>query len=142
MSRLNQLIRLPGADRRALVEAACCLAVASIRLRVVPFAKIAPRLGRHMAESPVADDEGAEHTIERVRWAIQAAAHTLPWRPACFPQALAAVSMLRRRGVGSTLYLGVDPHQSMEAHAWVRAGSIIVSGGPRQTRFTVVSTFG
>jgi len=59
----------------------------------------------------------------------------------CFPQALAATLMLRRRGIRSTLYLGVDPHRDLDAHAWVRVGGLIVTGGPDEARFVVVSTF-
>jgi hypothetical protein len=141
MSRWSRLASLSSAERRALVEAAWCLIFASARLRFLPFARLAPTLGRHMAESPDTDTPGALAAAQQVRWAVGAASRVMPRKPNCFPRAVAAISMLRRREVASTLYLGVDPARSLEAHAWVRAGSILVTGGPDPGRFTVVSMF-
>jgi hypothetical protein len=70
--------------------------------------------------------------------AIRIAGKVTPWRPTCLVQALAAAQMLRRRHVPAQLFVGVlrtrIPGESssggvrMEAHAWVRAGEMIVSG--------------
>ncbi len=141
MNRWIRLTALPRADRHALIEAVLGLIGASTRLRVVPFRKLAPRLGRHMVESGTEDDGATKAEAERVRWAVETAARALPWKPMCFPQAVAATTLLRRRGIGYTLYFGLDPAHDLEAHAWVRVGSVIVTGGPHRTRFTVVSTF-
>jgi hypothetical protein len=94
-----------------------------------------------MAESPNMAAPGALAAAEQVRWAVGTASRVMLQKPTCFPQAVAATTMLRRRAVASTLYLGVDPARALEAHAWVRAGSILVTGGPDPGRFTVVSMF-
>lgn len=141
MSRLSRLASLSSAERRALAEASWCLIVALARLRLTPFSRLAPTLGRHMAESPDTDAPGALAAAEQVRWAVGAVSRVMPRKLNCFPRAVAATTMLRRRAVASTLYLGVDPARSLEAHAWVRAGSILVTGGPDPGRFTVVSMF-
>jgi len=95
-----------------------------------------------MEQSSEVDDPAASAAVDRVRWAVHVAATRTRWKPACLSRAVAAQSMLRRRSVASTLYLGVDPARSLEAHAWVRAGSVFVTGGdPQPTRFVVVSTF-
>lgn len=138
---LSRLLRLPGPDRALLVEAVFGLSMAGLLVRAVRFARLAPRLGRHMAESPPASDAIATAQARRIQWAVDAAARHLPWRPVCLPQAVTAQWMLRRRGIASTLYLGVDPAAGYHAHAWVRAGSVIVTGGPLASGFTVVSTF-
>jgi hypothetical protein len=49
--------------------------------------------------------------------------------------------MLRRRGIPSTLYLGVDPDRGYDAHAWVRVGPLVVTGTPATQRFVVVTSF-
>jgi hypothetical protein len=51
--------------------------------------------------------------------------------------------MLRRRGVPSTLYLGVmkDDTAGLSAHAWVRSGDVVLTGATGRERFTVISTF-
>jgi hypothetical protein len=124
-----------------LVEATLALAWAGVQLRLHPFARVATRLGRHMAESPPAEDDRTLKQAESIRWAVETAARVLPWKPVCLPQALAGTAMLRRRRIASTLYLGVDPGRGLDAHAWVRVGTLIVTGGPLETRFSVVSTF-
>ena len=139
--RLIQFARLPAADRGLLVEALLALCTAGLRLRVSPFSRIAGRLGQHMAETAETEDSPKLLEARRVRWAVETSARHLPWKPVCLPQALAAKRMLARRGIASTLYLGVDPARKLDAHAWVRVGRVIVTGGPREERFTVVSTF-
>lgn len=139
--RLRQLARLPASERLHLAEAIALCTLASVLLRVLRFRRLAPRLGRHMAESPVQHDAATIEQVAEVRWAVGAAARHLPWKPVCMPQAVTAQWMLRRRGIPSTLYLGADPARGYDAHAWVRSGAVIVTGGPRQERFAVVSSF-
>jgi Transglutaminase-like superfamily len=94
-----------------------------------------------MAESDAVAAGDSLRIAGQVNWAVEAAARALPWHPVCLPQAIAATAMLRRRSINSTLYLGVDPADRLDAHAWVRVGPVIVTGGPTIDRFTVVSTF-
>ena len=141
MKRLVRFVRLPAADRALLLEAITALTSAGVLLRVLRFSRLASRLGRHMAESPSQNDPATSTYAPRGRWAVETAARHLPWKPVCLPQAVAAQWMLRRRGVASTLYLGVNPSVGLDAHAWVRAGTMIVTGGPTQDQFAVVSSF-
>lgn len=139
--QLTRFVRLPAPERRDLVEAVALCSVAGLLLKVLKFRRLAPRLGRHMAVSPAEPDRANGPTVARVSWAVAAAAHHLPWHPVCLPQAVAAQWMLRRRSIPSTLYLGADPARDYDAHAWVRAGTTIVTGGPRDDRFAIVSSF-
>lgn len=123
-----------------LAEALVLCTGASIILRVSRFSRVAARLGRHMAESPQEQPPNRAR-VQRVKWAIGVAARLLPWKPVCLPQAVTAQWMLHRRGIQSTLYLGTDPNNQYAAHAWVRAGRIVVTGGDDPRRYTVVSTF-
>ena len=134
-------IRLSAAERSDLIEAVALCALAGVLIRVLAFRRLAARLGRHMAVSPATIDAATSAEVARIRWAVGAAARHLPWRPVCLPQALTAQWMLRRRGIPSTLYLGADPARDYDAHAWVRAGATIVTGGPREERFAVVASF-
>jgi hypothetical protein len=114
------------------------LGIARAAVVALPFRMIAPRLGIARAESPattvVPTGSGA------VARAVAAAAHRPPWRSRCLEQAIAAQAMLRRRGIESTLYLGVakDP---VVAHAWLRVGPVNVTGGEDVERFAVVASF-
>lgn len=141
MRRLVLFFRLPAADRALLIEATAALCAASVLLRVLTFSRLAARLGNHMAESPPSQDRTMSQRAHRIRWAVETTARHLVWNPVCLPQAVAAQWMLRRRGIASTLYLGVNPAAGLDAHAWVRAGTVIVTGGPSEKTFTVVSSF-
>ncbi len=141
MNLLARAGRLSVAEMRLLTEAIFGLVVSGVLIRFWRFRVLAAHLGRHMAESPIDQDRAQLAVAQSIRWAIHATARRLPWHPVCLPQALTAQWMLRRRGITSTLYLGVDPGSRYDAHAWVRAGALIVTGGPRRPEFVVVSTF-
>ena len=68
-----------------------------------------------------------------------------PFETACLVQASAAKTMLARRDIETTLYLGVCQAESgafTRAHAWLRSGPDLVTGAEGHEAFTVVSTFG
>lgn len=58
-------------------------------------------------------------------------------------RAVAALKMLEKRGIESTLYMGVarDKQGQMIAHAWLRSGSHYVSGDDAMQGFVVVEKF-
>ena len=65
----------------------------------------------------------------------------MPWTNKCLEQAFAAKMMLRRRGLSNTLYLAVARDITLEAHAWVRSGSVCVTGQADFDRYTIVARF-
>ncbi|HZD11211.1 MAG TPA: lasso peptide biosynthesis B2 protein [Candidatus Binatia bacterium] len=139
---LAKVRRLSWAERRLLLEAFLWLGAARFCLLIIPFRRIAPLLGAHMAQT--GDDVSLEtaRLAQRVGWAVSAAARRTPWESACLAQAIGAKAMLRRRQIDSTLYLGVarDEKQALTAHAWLRCGSAIVTGGDHSS-YTVISSF-
>ncbi|MGH7503205.1 MAG: lasso peptide biosynthesis B2 protein [Longimicrobiales bacterium] len=141
MRVLTRLAKIPSGDIRLVSEAAILLAAAGLLIRLRTFARLARKLGAHMSETPRQVDRSEIARARRIRWAVSAAAKRLPWKPVCLPQAVAATWMLRRRGIHSTLYLGVDRATGFDAHAWVRVGRVIVTGAPDHRRFSVVSSF-
>ncbi len=62
---------------------------------------------------------------------IPRVAARLPWRADCLVQALAARRWLGGQGVATKLTLGVPREKptDFEAHAWLSAGTRIVTGG-------------
>ena len=97
----------------------------------MPFSRLARHLGQQLKESPI--DVPTAHLLEarRVAWAVQRASCFTPWKSNCFPQAIAAKYLLHRRGIASTLYLGAafKMRSELTAHAWLRCGSLYVTGG-------------
>ena len=117
--------------------------MARLVLQTIPFAKLAPFLGKHMTESIDEIPLELMEQARRVAWAIRRASPVTPWTSDCLPQAIAAKYLLRLRGIDSTLYLGValDDARSLKAHAWLRCSSAYVTGGPGHKEFGVLATF-
>ena len=65
------------------------------------------------------------------------------WESQCLVKAIAAMKMLERRQIESTLYLGTakDEKGKLIAHAWLRSGPFYITGAEVMEKFTVVSKF-
>lgn len=128
-SELRRLVHLDRATQADLARAGLELGIARLRLgsrhaRAMIAASVAP--------TPVAplDSRQSAH-VDRVAFAIPRVAARLPWRADCLVQALAAERWLRSQGIIATLHFGVPRNgiAKFEAHAWLKAGDQIVTGG-------------
>lgn len=128
-----------------LTEALLLLGISRFILKIIEFKKIAPHLGKHMKKH--VDANNTEHLLseaKKVRWAVSIMNKYTPWESKCLVQAMTAKIMLKRRGIKSTIYLGVarDEEGKMIAHAWLESCGIILTGAKGSEKFTVVSIFG
>jgi hypothetical protein len=137
--------RRTGLERWMLIEAFLLLGAARAALIILPFKWLAATLGRHMEEAGKEMKPSASSCARMVGQAVCAVANYTPWKSVCLPQAVAAKWMLQRRRIAGTLYLGVakdgSKPQELAAHAWLRCGSLILTGRDGHRRFTVVSKF-
>ena len=122
-----------------LIEAATMLAAISLGVRLLPFRRLAALAQTRVRGRPPADPLA---TILRVAWAVRAVARRARFRAVCIEQGLVAHLMLRRRGIGSTLFYGVARRDGeLKAHVWVRWGEIDVIGCEIADEFTLVAQF-
>lgn len=131
-------------DRKwMLAEAYFLLGWARV-LKLIPFAKVAPWLGEEMTETSWTHAVEHERTIRSVAKAVHTASPYTWWESQCLVKAMAAMIMLHRRGIDSTLYLGTakDEDGSLIAHAWLRSGAHYLTGAGEMNRFIVVGKFG
>jgi hypothetical protein len=138
---LRNYFKRPRDERAAIAEASVGLGIARVVLAVVPYARLVRFLGEEGRETPAHEQPAGLCAL--VSRAVEAAARHAPWDSRCLAQALVATAMLRRRGLPSTAYLGVARSEGREiqAHAWVRCGTVIVTGGAGQERYRVLTTF-
>jgi hypothetical protein len=139
------------AERRALVvEAVACLLGARLTLVFVPFPRVARRLGTFVspADSRVLDarspgPDAHRRLAEQVGWAVTCAARSVPFRAVCLQQAMAARIMLGRRGVRSVLHFGATAggRRPFDAHAWLDAGGVQVTGYPLAIQAVEIASF-
>lgn len=143
MRRLHKFLRRDWSDRWLLLEAVAWLSWAKLLLILAPFRWIAPRLGKLKAESSPTITPAERTLALAVSWAVQSAARYVPMGFVCLPQAIAAKWMLRRRGVATTLYLGLARPEGIgfTAHAWLRAGDKILTGRVESRTHTAIATF-
>lgn len=141
--RLNKFFRLPWPEKVLYTEAFYLTGAVRLAVLLLPFRTLAPLLGRHMAESPAEENAVTLEAARRVGQAVETVSRHTPWDSKCLVQAIAGKIMLRRRGIGSTLYLGVDrdDNRGLVAHAWLRCGEAFLTGGRGRELYTVVGKF-
>jgi Transglutaminase-like superfamily len=136
--------RLTWTERCLLLEAMFALTRARLVLTCFPFRRIAVHAGTIGLESALFISPQQGEVARRISWAIQAVARRVPWARQCLAQALAAQWMTQRRKIPGTLYLGVakDSEGPFTAHAWLRCGTICVTGGSQRESFQILTRFG
>lgn len=147
--KLHTALRLDADDRLLVAEALAALLVARART-LLPFRVLARQLGGLVSPpagavtAPISPSTSLDRQmIHDIRWAVGAVAPWLPFRSLCLQQAIAARTMLARRGIGTTLHLGVDRSKParLAAHAWLDAGNVPVTGYPVDTAMVEVGRF-
>ena len=131
LSRSLKAVRRAGpAGCLAALEAAAWLGIARLMVVAVPFRTLSRFLTRPIPDSPRTELARTD-SARRVGWAVNAAGRRAPWRCKCLERAIAAKLMLRLRGHGSTLFLGVARPETgapVQAHAWLRCAALPVVG--------------
>lgn len=142
VSKIKRFMSLDAATMLLFAEAFLYLGWARI-LILLPFSKVAPKLGVHMEETT--EEKQPEHTpvLVKVHDAIQIMSQHTFWDSKCLVQAIAAMKMLARRHIESTLYMGTtrDDARRMIAHAWLRSGPYYITGAEGRERFGIVGIF-
>jgi hypothetical protein len=147
------LLRFQQIDnrRRALLpEAVAYLLAARLALIFIPFPRLAPRLGSFVpptdgrvseVRAPAPDE--TVQLAKAVGWAVTRAARYVPFKAVCLPQAMAARVMLKRRGVQSVMHFGAakGTDKALDAHAWLDAAGVEVTGYPVAAGFAEIACF-
>lgn len=124
--------------RMYLSEAALCLIVARIAVRLLPPSFVLRWASRPLKR--IRCFSGFE--TDWVAWAVETAGSKRWVGAVCLPRALAAQTMLRRRGIASLLCLGVARGETgLTTHAWLEIGPNIIVGGAERDRFTKIREF-
>lgn len=144
MRKFAQFSRMPRAERKSVLEALLYLVLARV-LVFAPFRWVAPLLGRtRPGTAPISPCNSTQRVVAlEVRKAVLRVANNLPWHSSCLVQAIAALFMIARRRLPSTLELGVRRGGSMElaAHAWLRCGDVDIVGTETAADFPTIVAF-
>lgn len=140
MTALQRFRGLSASDRLLTLEAVVVLMVAAACVALVPFKTLA-KFASQPPRGGVPGDTRSQ-SIQAVRNAILRSARRMPFRAKCFEQGLAAVWLLRRRGVATTLHYGMArQHGTFVAHVWVTVGERGVVGCENRHEFQELARF-
>jgi hypothetical protein len=81
--------------------------------------------------------------VLEVRAAFGSIHRHVPWKPSCLIRAVAANRVLARRMIPSSLVLSVTPAKgsAVDAHAWLEACGVVVTGRSEKARYVPIYTF-
>lgn len=131
IKRINKfLFKVSIKEKLLFVEAFFLTGLMRAKILKVPFNKLKEELGTYNTESvdDVVIDDYKKAKI--VRDVVVTISKFTPWESLCLVQAMTVQRMLKKRGISTTIYLGVNKeNQNMVAHAWIRCGKMFVTGG-------------
>jgi hypothetical protein len=145
--KASTFLRYHGFVRAWFLPVWVGLGVARALVLVVPFGRIAPRLGRPVGAVAVVPEitDAMGRRARLIALTIGLAAAYTPWDSNCFAQAIVARVLLGLHGVPYALCLGVRRDEGepagIKAHAWVASGRVAVSGGVGSELYAVVGCY-
>lgn len=129
-------------DKFLYLEACFLTGIIRFKILKIPFNKLKQELGTYNVESPKDIDFKDYKEARKIRNIVTHISRYTPWESLCLVQAITVQKMLKRRGIYTTIYLGVnkDKNNDMKAHAWIRCGEMFVTGGDG-TGYATVAKF-
>ncbi|MDQ0217472.1 hypothetical protein J2S21_000561 [Peribacillus cavernae] len=142
MNKLRAFLSFNWKTKRMLFESYLYLGWARY-LKSIPFSKVAPSLGDQMKETTFDFHSSNKEVLSSISQTIHIMSRYTFWESQCLVKAIAAMKMLEKRQIESTLYLGTAKDETGEliAHAWLRSGPFYITGSEGMKKFTIVGKF-
>jgi hypothetical protein len=122
-------------------EAWIFLNLSKLMILFFSFKKIAVRIGVPQYETDFKDQSTG--AVDEIQIAVMRGSKYVFFASNCYDKALTSTFMLKRRNIPSTIYFGVNMFENkLTAHAWVRCGTLIVSGKKGHQKYTPIAWFG
>ena len=147
---LRRFGQVDNRRRALLAEAVAYLFAARLALIFIPFPRLARQLGTFVPPTDpravsmrTESSQNQAQLAEDIGWAVTRAARYVPFKAVCLPQAMAARVMLKRRGVKSVMHFGAakGTAKPLDAHAWLDAAGVEVTGYPVAENFAEIACF-
>lgn len=144
LTRVRNFSRLPGAEKALALRAILLLVFTRVALRLLPF----DRAHALIAGRPAHGARSGSASPRAVRRAVLRASRSLPGS-SCLAQSLVAERLLREGGHAARFSIGVadacaadETRVTLDAHAWVESGGVLVTGDDARERYRILATFG
>jgi len=126
VKRFHKVFQLPIGEQVILLQAWGLFLLVDVVLRMLTFKRL-PALWQKLALRTPAHSQPSL-SLPRFVWLVEVASCYVPVRATCLKTALVLAWILGRRGVATTLRLGVSRQDGwLTAHAWLeRDGQVIL----------------
>ncbi|MBC8061952.1 MAG: lasso peptide biosynthesis B2 protein [Clostridiaceae bacterium] len=141
--KLKNFLKRSNGDKLLFFQAFIICGIARSIILLIQFNKIRTYIGTYKKESSFQIENSKYELVKKIAWAVNSASLLTPWKSKCLVKALTAQKMLKNHKIYSTLYLGVAKggERGIQAHAWLRCGQLIVTGGNLKDNFKEVARF-
>ncbi|MBS1780547.1 MAG: lasso peptide biosynthesis B2 protein [Bacteroidetes bacterium] len=82
---------------------------------------------------------------ERIKDIVEEVCKGTPWKSECMAQAIICKRLLKKKGLQTTIYLGVakddNNHQKLKAHAWLTLGQHVLTGAYGYKQYQVANFY-
>jgi Transglutaminase-like superfamily len=147
LSRLRSFARLQRKERWLALRAIGWLVLVRAGLALISFTRLRELTGGSIRQGMM-PTPGWPQSVRR---AVMRASRSLPGST-CLAQSLVAERLLRAGGCNALLSIGVapaaidgapegSPRASLDAHAWVESGGVLVTGDDPHERYELLATF-
>jgi len=127
-SSWSKFCGLTWQERWLLLQAFVFLSLVTAGLHFMNFQRLHSLLAR-FANAPLdVCGDAALQQASAISRLVQAAASRIPWKITCLVRSTALWYMLRRKGIGSEIRIGVNQLEGeFHAHAWVEIDGIVIN---------------
>jgi hypothetical protein len=112
--------------------------------RILPLTWYKRFFGKRIKQAPPITHRPPSVTAMKIGYVVYHSAQMAPWKPVCYPQALAAKSMLRNRKMASTLYFGAaigGNEKLVRLHCWLAHQDTIITGKRGHQDYKVIQVY-
>ena len=105
------------------------------------MSRIEKMMGARGGQSSFEEKQENIEYAKLVTFHVNRVTEHMPWKAKCFTRSLTIASLLKKRGIESTIYLGVaEEGNGISAHSWIRCGNWYLTD-PLLDKFTTVAMF-
>ncbi len=124
----------------------CLLAMAKMAQLLLSYKRLRPYLGKNYQMLITSTLLSAKHLQQAIliQRAIKSAVRYTPWKSTCLNQAMVASFWCRYYKIPYVFFIGLNKNSKpsqKDAHAWLMAGPIAITGGYSLNTHQVISTY-
>lgn len=147
MGALKIWLHMPWRKKVLLFQIVFWLFVSKVMVKTMAYKRVERFLGRkldHQQNEPGDQPPAPEPLAADLGYWVERLSDRLPWNLNCLPQAMTARFILKGKGYGGVIFIGVtkDDKQQLESHAWFQTGPWILTGAEGAERFSVIAAYG